>query len=77
MKNYVIYRGAAFTVEWYYNAHGKSQALGFFNDLDDDSQDSLINIFSLMAEMGEIKNKTKFRNEGDGIFAFKSRENRF
>ena len=30
-----------------------------------------------MAEMGEIKNKTKFRNEGNGVYAFKSKSHRF
>ena len=30
-----------------------------------------------MAHMGKIRNKTKFRNEGDGIYAFKPKPDRF
>jgi hypothetical protein len=41
------------------------------------SQDSAINTFALMAERGKIQNKTKFRNEDDGIYAFKSKDDRF
>lgn len=77
MKEYVAYRGAKFAIEWYYAANGKSQVFEYFQNLDDDSQDSAINVFVLMAEIGQIKNKTKFRNEGDGIYAFKSKSDRF
>ena len=77
MKEYIAYRGSEFTIEWYYNANNKSQAFEYFKELDDDSQDSTTNIFALMAEMGEIKNKTKFRNAGNGIYAFKSKTHRF
>jgi hypothetical protein len=77
MKEYVAYRGSKFTIEWYYGANDKSQAFEYFQNLSDGSQDSVINIFVLMAEMGQIKNKTKFRNEGDGIYAFKSKSHRF
>lgn len=47
MKNYIAYRGSKFIIEWYYGANGKSQALEYFKDLDDDSQDSVITIFTL------------------------------
>jgi len=77
MKECVAYRGAKFTIEWYYGINNKSQAFEYFKNLDNDSQNSTINIFALMAEMGQIKNKTKFRNEGDGIYAFKSKGHRF
>lgn len=30
-----------------------------------------------MANMGKIHNKTKFRSEGDGIYAFKPKPDRF
>ncbi len=77
MKEYIAYSGLKFTVEWYYGINGKSQAFEYFQNLDDDSQDSMINVFALMAEIGQIKNQTKFRNEGDGIYAFKSKSHRF
>jgi len=77
MKEFIAYRGSKFTIEWYYGATGKSQAFEYFQKLDADDQDSTINLFVLMAEIGEIKNKTKFRNEGNGVYAFKSKGHRF
>ena len=66
-----------FTVEWYYGANGKSQAFEYFQQLDEHVQDSAINLFAFIAEMGKIMNKTKFRNEGDSIYAFKPKAHRF
>lgn len=66
-----------FTIEWYYDAKGKSQAFEYFNQLDEDRQDKAVNLFALMANMGKIHNKTKFRSEGDGIYAFKPKPDRF
>jgi phage-related protein len=76
-KKYIAYQGPRFTIEWYFTAQGKSQAFEYFQAMHDDSQDDVINLFALMAEMGEIRNKTKFRSEGDGLYAFKSKIHRF
>ncbi len=76
MKEYVVYRGPAFTIEWFHGTNGRSQALEYFNQLDEDTQDSLLNLFVLMGVTGKILNKTKFRNEGDGIYAFKCKFHR-
>ncbi|MFH1831558.1 MAG: type II toxin-antitoxin system RelE/ParE family toxin [bacterium] len=77
MKEFIAYKGSKFIIEWYYNTNEKSQAFEYFQNLDDAFQDKMINLFALMAEIGLIKDKTKFRNEGDGIYAFKSRTHRF
>ncbi len=77
MKEYIAYHGRCFTIEWYYGCNGKSQACEYFYTLDSSSQDSAITVFALMAELGQIKNKTKFRSEGDGIYAFKAKNHRF
>jgi len=77
VKDYIAYRGDEFTIEWYYNSRGKSTALEYFNRLDEDRQDKAINLFALMANMGKIQNKTKFRHEGDAIYAFKPKPDRF
>lgn len=34
-------------------------------------------MFNVMGEKGQIRNKEKFRNEGDKIFAFKPQPDRF
>lgn len=63
--------------QWYYSAAGKSQALDYFNDLDQKQQIKLLKLAKHMGDVGEIKNKEKFRNEGDKIFAFKPQPDRF
>lgn len=35
MKEYVAYEGTCFTIEWFYNEQGESQALEYFNGLSD------------------------------------------
>ena len=35
MKNYLVYQGDCFRLEWYWDENGKSQPLDFFNSLDD------------------------------------------
>jgi hypothetical protein len=33
-KEYIVYEGKEFTIEWYYTANGKSQAKEYFDELD-------------------------------------------
>jgi hypothetical protein len=40
-------------------------------------QDSLLMLLKRMGDFGRIFDKTKFRNEGDQIFAFKPQPDRF
>ena len=70
MKNCVAYRGPAFVVEWYYDSASKSPALDYFLELNEERQDQVLKLFKLMGDRGQIHNITKFRNEGDGIYAF-------
>lgn len=77
MEDRIVHRGKEFTIEWFYSTNGKSQALEYFNELDEARQDKAMALFVLMAEMGKIHNKTKFRYEGDGIYAFKPQPDRF
>ena len=77
MKEYTAYYGNTFTIEWYYSDDEKSQALEYFNGLSINTQDSLLMLFKRMGDCGKIFDKTKFNNEGDGIFAFKPKPERF
>lgn len=76
-REYIVYEGGAFTVEWYYDARGKSQPLNFYEELNRDQKIQLLKLVKTIGDIGSIQNKTKFRNEGDKIFAFKPKPNRF
>lgn len=67
-KEYVVYEGPEFTIEWYYNERGKSQAKTYFDVLSRDRKLEAFELFMTMAKVGKILNITKFRHEGDGIF---------
>lgn len=45
--------------------------------LENNEQVKLFELLVLMGNTGQIKNKTKFRNEGDKIYAFKPQPHRF
>ena len=74
---YIIFNGSKFILEWYFNSKGCSDALEYFDSLNDEEQIKTLGLFELMGNVGEIKNKTKFNFEGDKIFAFKPQPHRF
>ncbi len=74
---YIAYQGEAFTIEWFFDGKGQSQALEYYQSLDADERIQLLKLFKRMADAGEISDKTKFRYEGDKIFAFKPQPDRF
>lgn len=77
VPEYIAYSGEKFQIEWYLTEDGASEPLEYFNELSEDYQAKTMALFKRMAETGEIRDKTKFRNEGDGIFAFKPQPYRF
>lgn len=78
MQNeYIVYEGSEFTLEWYYNEQGKSPAKEYFEDLNRDRKLEAFELFMTMARVGKILNITKFRHEGEGIYAFKPKPDRF
>ncbi len=74
---YVAYSGDAFTIEWYFDDKGQSDALEYYTSLNSHERIQLLKLFKRMADAGEIKDKTKFIFEGDKIYAFKPRPDRF
>lgn len=54
-----------------------SQALEYFESLDDVQKTKAVSLFMRMGDTGKIFDKTKFRNEGDKVFAFKPMPDRF
>jgi phage-related protein len=77
MKEYVAYEGSEFTIEWYYDENGQSIALEHFQNQTEDKQRKLLKLLRLMGDHGKIFDETKFRNEGDKIYAFKPQPDRY
>jgi len=77
LKKYIAYKGSAFTIEWYFDADGNSEVLNYFNAQSDVQQDRLLMLLKRMGDFGRISDITKFRNEGDKIFAFKPHPDRY
>lgn len=76
-KEYIVYEGAEFTVEWYYDVNGKSQALGYYKKLSAQERMKALQLFKRMGDAGEIKDTTKFNYEGDNLYAFKPKPDRY
>lgn len=76
-KKLIAYSGPKYTIEWYYNERGKSEAREYFLELDFDQQKKLAHLLTLMGDRGEIMNERKFINEGNDIYAFKPDAHRF
>ncbi len=77
MKEYLAYKGNKFIVEWYYTQKGESQPLEFFNSLSMIEQQKFFHLIKRIGDFGFISDITKFRNEENGIYAFKPQPNRF
>ena len=77
LKEYVAFEGAEFTIEWYFDTKGKSVALDYFESINEKQQVKVLELFELIGNVGGIKNKEKFNNEGDKIYAFKPKPHRF
>lgn len=77
MTQWVAYEGTEFTIEWYFDHKGRSQALEYFKQQPKEQQRKLLNLVRLMGDHGKIFDQTKFRNEEDGIYAFKPQPDRY
>jgi hypothetical protein len=76
-KERIAYQGHAFTIEWFWDAQGRSPPLEYFDQLPEKRQDDLLMLLKRMGDFGRIFDKRRFRNEGDQIFAFKPQPHRF
>jgi hypothetical protein len=76
-KEYTAYEGEQFTIEWYYAAKGESQAREYYLSLDTNDRIKVLRLFKMMGDIGKIRDETKFRNEGNKIYAFKPQPHRF
>jgi hypothetical protein len=76
-NEYIAYNGNVFTIEWYFDKNNRSEALDYYNASSAHERIQLLKLFKRMGDVGEILDKTKFRFEGDKIYAFKPQPNRF
>ena len=77
LREYVAFAGETFTIEWYFDCDGSSQALDYYCSLSPDRRERVLMLFRRMGEDGKIFDQRKFRSEGDKIFAFKPQPDRF
>ncbi len=77
MKEFIAYQGDTLTVEWFFDENGNSDSLDYFESLSNTQKRKVLMLFKRMGDFGKISDITKFRNEGDKIFAFKPQPNRF
>ena len=77
MKEFIAYKGEVLTVEWFFDEKGKSDALDFFEALSNTQKRKTLMLFKRIGDFGKISDITKFRNEGEKIFAFKPQPERF
>lgn len=73
----IAYSGSFYTIEWYYDEKGKSQAYEYYMTLSDLQKRKLLVLFKRMGDYGKIHDITKFRYEGDSVFVFKPQPDRF
>lgn len=76
-KQYIVYEGHSFTIEWYFSENGESLALDYYQSLEADQRKKFLFLLKRMGDFGKISDKTKFINEGDQIYAFKPHPERF
>ena len=76
-ENCLIYEGTSYRVEWYFDEEGYSQAYEYFLRTSDVQKRKFLMLVKKMADFGVIFDKTKFRFEGDEIYAFKPQPDRF
>ena len=74
---YIAYSGAAFRIEWYFDEKNHSEVLEYYNGLNIHERIQLLKLFKRIGDVGKIQDKSKFRFEGDKIYAFKPQPDRF
>lgn len=76
-KEYIAYEGKEFTIEWYFDINGKSSALEYYKKLAVQEKIKVLHLFKRMGDAGVIKDRTKFNYEGDQLYTFKPKPDRY
>ena len=59
----IIYAGQYFTIEWYYDQKGNSQAYDYFLNISPEQKRKFLVLVKKMGDFGKIYDKTKFTYE--------------
>jgi len=73
----IAYQGIVYTIEWYFDERGKSPSFKYYSELSDMQKRKVLLLFKRIGDFGQINDITKFRYEGNDIFAFKPKPDRF
>jgi phage-related protein len=76
-ENCTVYIGLLFTIEWYYDQKGHSQAYDYFMKISQEQKRKFLILVKKMGDFGKIYDQTKFTYEGDKIYAFKPQPDRY
>ncbi len=76
-NNCTAYEGEKFLIEWFFDEQGNSQSFEYYEALSNSQKRKLFMLFNRIGDFGKINDKTKFRYEGNDIFAFKPKPDRF
>ncbi len=76
-REFIAYEGKEFTIEWYHDGNGYSQALEYAEELEEADRKKLVALLMVLGDIGQLRNKEKFRYEGEKIYAFKPKPHRF
>jgi phage-related protein len=76
-REIIAYAGRVFRIEWYYDERGRSQALEYAEALDEADRKKLAALLTVVGDIGRLRNKQRFRYEGDQIYALKPKPHRF
>ena len=76
-RSHIVYEGSKFIIEWYFDKNGKSVAKEFYKEEVEEIQNKFLVLVKRMGDFGKIFDKTKFRYENDGIYAFKPQPDRY
>ena len=77
LSDTLAYKGSVFSIEWYFDEQGNSPARDYYQSLSNERRIKFLKLVRLMGDLGKIFDITKFRNEGDQIFAFKPQPDRY
>jgi phage-related protein len=73
----LVYKGEAFSIEWYFDERGECPAREYYESLSVERRVKFLKLIRIMGDIGKIFDITKFRNEGEQIFAFKPQPDRY
>jgi hypothetical protein len=78
IPDYIAYKGEVYQIEFYFDGKGKCQSRDYILDkFSGADARKFEHLLMMIGDTGKIRNKEKFRNEGDKIYAFKPQPHRF